>query len=90
MLPWTALVGALVLGMPALAQAQAYPNRPISFVVPFMMASRFVLIVGDPERDSLKLAADGPVERIRPAATQRDREGDDAPQQGVFVTAIEP
>ena len=37
MQPWTALVGALVLGtMPAaLAQAQTYPNRPISFVVPF-------------------------------------------------------
>jgi tripartite-type tricarboxylate transporter receptor subunit TctC len=34
---WTALAGALALGMmpAALAQAQTYPNRPISFVVPF-------------------------------------------------------
>src|SRR6195256_444296 len=37
-----------------------------------------------------KLAADLAVERPRPAAAQRDRERHQAPQQHVFVAAVEP
>src|SRR4029077_14092259 len=59
-------------------------------------AARYVTAAGC--RDKLRFAgwfrlqfpADFAVERIRPAAAQRDGKADQAPQQYVFITALEP
>src|SRR5215468_4155112 len=40
--------------------------------------------------DRSELHADAAIERIGPAAPQRDGEADEAPQQRVLVTAVEP
>src|SRR5262249_50076716 len=43
-----------------------------------------------PMRPVSELHADAAIERIGPAAPQRDGEADEAPQQRVLVTAVEP
>src|SRR5262249_57262541 len=40
--------------------------------------------------DRSELHADAAIERIGPAAAQRDGEADEAPEQRVLVTAVEP
>src|SRR5215467_15024168 len=40
--------------------------------------------------DRSELHADAAIERIGPAAPQRDGEADEAPEQRVLVTAVEP
>ena len=54
-------------------------------------SSKFVTeAYGSPAAANLQLPAELAVERIRAAAAQRDGEADQAPQQHVFVAALEP
>src|ERR1044072_4359148 len=75
-----------------------YFKYKISIIQPFDIVDTFITQAPQPPKKAdrapqfsgLEFGAELAVERIRPAAAQRDREAQEAPHQRLFVAAVEP